>query len=182
MYRANVDHQARTLGIWKGVIHHVSHCFITVEKHTFAVQSLSRVWLFPTPWTAARQASLSFTISRSVLKRMSNELVMPSKHLILCRPLLLLPSNFPAAESFPMSWLFTSGGQRIGASASVLPMKIQGWFSSRLTGLISLQPKGLLWASLVVKNMTAMQQIWVWSLNQEDLLQKGMASHSSTVA
>ena len=57
---------------------------------------------------------------------MSIEPVMPSNHLILCRPLLLLPSIFPAPESFPMSQLFASGGQSIGASASVLPMNIQG--------------------------------------------------------
>ena len=58
-----------------------------------AVQSLSRVQLSATPWTAARQASLSFTISKSLLKVMSIESVMPSNHLILCRPLLLLPLN-----------------------------------------------------------------------------------------
>ena len=56
-----------------------------------SVQSLSRVWLFLTPWTAARQASLSITNSRSLPELMSIELVMPSNHLILCRPLLLLP-------------------------------------------------------------------------------------------
>ena len=59
------------------------------------VQSLSRVRLFATPWSTARQASLFFTISRSMLKLMSIELVMSSKHLILCCPLLLLPSIFP---------------------------------------------------------------------------------------
>ena len=63
-----------------------------------------------------------------LLKFMSIELVMLSNHLILCCPLLLLPSIFPASESFPVSQLFTSGGQIIGASvsASVLPMNIQG--------------------------------------------------------
>ena len=60
-----------------------------------SVQSLSCVWLFATPWTAARQASLSITNSWDLLKPMSTELVMPSKHLILCHPLLLLPSIFP---------------------------------------------------------------------------------------
>ena len=67
----------------------------------------SRVWLFVTPWTAARQAPLFFTISQSLLKLMSNESVMSSNHLILCCPLLLLPSIFPIREktsgSFPMS-------------------------------------------------------------------------------
>ena len=64
------------------------------------VQSLSRVWLFVTPKTAARQASLSFTNSWSLLKLVSIELVMPSKHLILCHPLLLLPSIFHSIRVF----------------------------------------------------------------------------------
>ena len=71
---------------------------------------------------------LFFTISLSLLKFMSTELVMPSSHLVLCRPLLLLPSVFPSIRVFSMSQLFPSGGQSIGAStsASVLPMNIQG--------------------------------------------------------
>ena len=64
------------------------------------VQSLNRVWLFVTSWTAARQASLSSTISQSLLKFMSIESVMPSNHLILCCPLLLLPSIFPSIGVF----------------------------------------------------------------------------------
>ena len=102
--------------------------------------------LFATPWTAAHQASLSFSISWSLLKLISIESVMPSNHLILCHPLLLLPSIFPSIRVFfPMSCLFTSGGQRIEASvsASVHPMNIQGWFPLGLTGWISLQSKGL---------------------------------------
>ena len=81
------------------------------------VQLLSCVRLFVIPWTSARQASLSITNSRSLFKFMSNESVMPSNHLILCRPLLLLPSVFPASGSFPVSQFFTSGGQSIGVSA-----------------------------------------------------------------
>ena len=107
------------------------------------VQSLSRVQLFATTWTAARQASPSFTISWSLLKLMSIESVILSNHLILCHPLLLCPQSFPASGSFPMSGLFALGSQSIGASASVLPMNIQGWFPLGLTGLISLQSKGL---------------------------------------
>ena len=70
---------------------------------------------------------------------------MPSNHLILCCPLLLLPSIFPSIRSFQMSQLFASGGSSIGASASasVLPMNIQGWFPLGLTSLISLLSKGL---------------------------------------
>ena len=65
-----------------------------------SVQSLSRVWLFAIPWTAARQASLSSTNSQSLLKLMSVDSVMPSNHLILCHPLLLLPSIFPSIRIF----------------------------------------------------------------------------------
>ena len=65
-----------------------------------SVQSLTCVWLFVTPWTAACQASLSITNSRSLLKLMSFESVMPSNHLILCRPLLLLPWIFPSIRVF----------------------------------------------------------------------------------
>ena len=107
------------------------------------VQSLSYVQLFATPWTAASQASLSFTISQNLLKLKSIESMMPSHHLIVCRPLLLLSSIFLSSGAFPMSQLFTSGGQSIGASASGLPLSIQGWFTLGLTGLISLLSKGL---------------------------------------
>ena len=74
---------------------------------------------------------------------MSIESVMPSNHLMVCHLFPLLPSVFPKSVSFPVNWLFTLGGQRIGASASapVLPKSIQGWFPLRLTGLISLQSK-----------------------------------------
>ena len=72
----------------------------TSTKVVFIVQLLNRVQLFATPWTAARQASLSFTISQSLLKLMSIELLMPSNHLILCRPLLLLPSIFSSIQVF----------------------------------------------------------------------------------
>ena len=89
------------------------------------VQLLSRVRLFVTPWTVACQAPLSSTVSQSLLKLMSMESVMPSNHPILCHPLPLPPQSFPSG-SFPVSQLFTSGGQAIGASASVLPMNIQG--------------------------------------------------------
>ena len=79
------------------------------------------------PWTAACQASLSFTISPSLVKLVSTELVMPTNHLILCRPLLLQPSIFPASGSFQISQFFASGGLSIAvlASASVLPMNTQ---------------------------------------------------------
>ena len=121
-----------------------------------SVQLLSHVWLFVTPWTAAHQASLSITNFWSLLKLMSTELVMSSNHLILCHPLLLLPSIIPMIRVFSKSQLFASGGQSIGVSAStsVLPMNIQGWFPLGWTGWISLQSKGL---SRVFSNTTVAQ-------------------------
>ena len=75
--------------------------FSFVSFELAVVQSLSRVWLFATPWTAALQASLSFTIFQSLFKLMSVESMMPSNHLILCCPLFLLPSIFPSIRVFP---------------------------------------------------------------------------------
>ena len=74
--------------------------FVYVELSFRSAQSLSRVRLFVTPWTAAHQASLSIANSQSLLKLMSVESVMPSNHLILCHPLLLLPSTFPSIRVF----------------------------------------------------------------------------------
>ena len=114
------------------------------------VQSLSHVWFFATPWTAACQASLSFTISRNLLKRLSMELVMPSNRLILCHPLLLL-SVFPSIRVFsnesairirwPKYWSF-----------SISPTnEYSGFIPLGLTGLISLLSKRL---SRVFSNTT----------------------------
>ena len=105
---------------------------------------LSCVQFFATLWTVACQASLSFTISQSLLRYII-ELVVLLNHFILCCPLLFFAFNFsPVSGSFQMSWLFSSGGQSIGASASssFFPMNVQGWFPLELTGLI-LQSKGL---------------------------------------
>ena len=110
-----------------------------------SVQSLSHVRLFVIPWIAARQASLSITNSRSSLRLMSIESVMPSSHLILCHPLLLLPPIPPSIRVFsnesalrmrwPKYWSF---------SFSIIPSKeIPGLISSEWTGWISLQSKGL---------------------------------------
>ena len=124
---------------WSSSAHRISQARILIA----IFQSLSHVWLFATPWTVAWQASLFFTISQSLLKLMSIELVMPSNHLILCQPLLLQPLTFSSIRVFSMSQFFPSGGQSIGASASVFLMNIQGWFLLGLTGLISLQSRGL---------------------------------------
>ena len=87
----------RIYALWGGKFKSSSTTF---EYMVVIVWSLSRVWLFVTPWTAAHQASLSFTISWSLLKLMSIESVMPSNHLILCRSLLFLPSIFPSTRVF----------------------------------------------------------------------------------
>ena len=96
---------------------------------------------------------LPITNSQSLLKLMSIELVMPSSHLILCHPLSSCPQSLPASQSFPMSQLFTWGGQstRVSAPASVLPMNTQDWSPLGWTGWISLQTKGL---SRVLSNTT----------------------------
>ena len=108
-----------------------------------------------TPCYPVDCSTLGFTVLQylpELLKLMSIESVMPSNHLILCYP-FSCPQFFPASGSFPMSWLFPSGGQSIGASASasVLPMNIQDWFPLGLTGLISLLSNGL---SKVFSNTT----------------------------
>ena len=118
-----------------------------------SVQSLSRVQLFATPWIVARQASLSITNSRSSLTLTSIKSVMPSSHLILCRPLLLLPPIPPSIRVFSNEF-FAWGGHSTGVSAlaSFLPKKSQGWSPSEWSGWISLQSKGL---SRVFSNTTA---------------------------
>ena len=131
---------------WTKQVTFLSVSFLYIKRQSVSsVQSLSHVWLFVTPWTAAHQASLSNTNSKSLLKLVSIESVMPSNHLILCHPLLLPPSIFPSIRSFSMSRFFASGCQSAGisASASVLPMNIQDWFPLGWTGWISLQSKGL---------------------------------------
>ena len=119
-----------------------------IRSHRFSsVQSLSCVWFFVTPWTAACQVSLSITNSRSLFKLiMSIALVIPSNHLILCYPLLLLLSIFPSIRVFSNELVLRIRCQSIGVSAStsVLPMNIQDWFLLGWTGWISLQSKGLL--------------------------------------
>ena len=137
-----INRDGKEESIWKGVILMNYHGPINYLPCLLSVQSSQ---LFVTPWTAVCQASLSITNSRSPPNPMSIELVMSSNHLILCRPLLLLPQSFPASRSFQMSQLFASGGQNIGvaASKSVLPMNTQDWSPLGWTGWISLQSKGL---------------------------------------
>ena len=106
--------------------HEIKRCLLLGRKvmsNLSSVQLLSRVQLFVTPWTAAPQSSVSITNSQSLPKLMSLESVMPSNHFILCRPLLLLLSNFPSIRVFSNE----SSGQSTGVSAStsVLSMNTQ---------------------------------------------------------
>ena len=115
-------------------------------QNAYSVQfSHSVVSNSATPWTTACQASLSINNSQSPPKPMSIESMMPSNHLILCRPFSSCLQSFPASGSFPMSQLFAPGGQSIGvsASASFLPMNTQDWSPIGWTSWISLQFKGL---------------------------------------
>ena len=114
------------------------------------VQSLSRVQRFATPWTAARQASLSIAHSWSSDSCLSSRWCHPTISSSVI-PFSSCLQSFPASGSFPVSQFFASGGQCIGASASVLLMNIQGWFLLGLTSLISLQSKEL---SRVFSNTT----------------------------
>ena len=139
----------------------MSFKLITLKSFFSSVQSLSRVRLFVTPWIAARQASLSITISWSSLKLMSIEL--------WCHPAISSPvdpfsscsQSLPASESFPMSQLFSWGGQSTGISAlaSFLPKKSQGWSPSEWTGWISLQSKGL--SRVLLKTGSSQTYIWI---------------------
>ena len=117
--------------------------FCSLSLWFSSVQLLSRVWLFTTPWIAARQASLSITNSRSSLKLMSTESVMPSSHLILCHPLLLLPPIPPSIRVFsneltlrmrwPKYWSF---------SFSIIPSKDPELTSFRIDWLDLLAVQG----------------------------------------
>ena len=101
------------------------------------VQSLSLIWLLATPWTAAHQAPMSSTVSWTLLRFMSTELVMPSHNRIFCHP-LLLPSIFPSIRVFSKESALHIRWPKYWSLASFLPMNIQGWFLLGLTGLISL--------------------------------------------
>ena len=124
--------------------------------YAVVVQSLGHGWLFVTPWTEAHQTPLSFPVSWDLLKFMSlshwGYLTISSSAAAFSFCL----QSFPALGAFPMSRLFASGGQstRASASASVLPINIQGWFPLELNGLISLLSKG---PSRVFSNTTVPQ-------------------------
>ena len=129
------------------------------DEHDVVVQSFGHVQLFVTPWTAACQVSLSPSSPRAC----SNSCPLNQ----WCHPTIsssVIPfssclQSFPASGPFLMSWLFTSGGQSIGASSSALPMNNQDWLPLALTGLTSLQSKGL---SRVFSN-TTVWKYWFFS-------------------
>ena len=124
-----------------------------------SVQSLSHVWLFATPWTAARQSSPSITNSQSLLKFISIELVMPSNHLIFCCLSLLLPSVFPNIRVFSSeSGLHIRWPKYWSFSLSIIPSKeYSGLFPFRMDWLIFLQSKGL---SRVFSNTTIQKHLF----------------------
>ena len=128
-----------------------------------SVQSLSRVWRFATPWTAARQASLSITNSQSLLKLMSIKLVMPSNHLILCHPLLLLPSIFPSIRVFPVS-------QLLHQAARVLEFQLQHQ-SFQWIFRVDFLYDWLVWSHLVQETLKSLLQHHKW----EALILQGSA-------
>ena len=119
--------------------------YLQVSNTLLLFQLLSCVQLFVTPWTAATQATLYFSISQSC----SNSCPLSQWcYLIIstyASPFSFCLQSFPSSRSFPMNWLFASDGQSIGVSAlaSVLPVSIHGWFLLGLTGLSTLQSKGL---------------------------------------
>jgi len=123
------------------------------KKTTSSVQLLSHVRLFATPWIAACQGSLSITNSRSSLKLMSIESVMPSSHLILCCSPFLLPPIPPSIRVFSNESTLLMRWPKYwsSASASVLPMNTQDWSPLGWTSCVSLQSKGL---SRVFSNTT----------------------------
>ena len=150
-----------------------------------SVQSLSHVRLFATPWITACQASLSITNSQSLLKLMSIRSVMPSSHLILCRPLLLLPPIPPSIRVFssestlrirwPKYWSFSFSISLSNEHPGLISFRMDWLDLLAVQGTISLMAQ-------TVKHLPTMRETRVQSLGWEDLLEKGMAMHSSILA
>ena len=141
------------------------------------VQSVSHVQLFVTPWTAACQASLSFTISQSFLKLMSTESVMPSKHVILCHPLLLLPSTFPSIRVFsnesslhirwPKYWSVSFSISPSNAYSGLISFRIGGFDLLAVQGTLESSPtsqfksiSSFVLSLLYVPNLTSIYDYW----------------------
>ena len=169
-----------TISTWQEVFQALHH----------SVQSLNRVWLFTTPWTVALQASLSISNSRSLLKLMSIESVIPSNHLILCRPLLLISPIYPSIRVFsnesvlhirwPKYWSFSFSIRPSNEYSGLISLEWTGWISLHSKGLSSvfsnttIQKASILWCSafLIVQlshpYMTTEKTIaltWHWQSN-----------------
>ena len=128
-----------------------------------SVQSLSRVWLFATPWIAACQASLSITNSWSLLKHMSIELVMPSNHLILCCPLFLLPSIWPSIRVFSNESVLCITWPKYWSFSFSPPHEYSGLISFRMDWLDLLAVQGTL-KSLLQQHSSKVSILWLSSL------------------
>ena len=171
MQETRVPHPGLGRSLWEGNGNPLEYSCLGNPKGRRAfslVQLFSRVRLFATQWTVTHQASLSITNSRSLLRLMAIESVMPSNHLSSVVPISSCPHSFPASGSFLVSQFFPSGGQSIGVSASesALSMNTQDWFPLGLTGLISLKFKGLSRAfsnTTVQKHQFFGAQLSLWS-------------------
>ena len=191
---------------WRHFLFSIEYSWLPCQ--IYVVQLVSHVWLLMSPWTAALQASLSFTISQSLLKLMSIELVIPSNHLILCSP-LLLPSVFPSIRIFsnephlfrwPKHWSFSISPSneysglvsfRIWLVWSLCNLRDSQESSPALqfeastlkhSAFFMVQLSKISLVAQLLKNLQAMQETQVWSLGQEDPLEKEMALHSSIMA
>ena len=165
--------------IWRLCYSMKNTCY---KRSVQSVQSLSCVRFFVTPWTAKRQASLSITNSRSPTKLMSIESVMPSNHLILCHPLLLLPAIFPSIRVFSSeSALYIRWPRYWSFSISISPSnEYSGLISFRIDCLLSLQSKGLsrVFSNTIVQKCPffgAQPSLWSTCHIRAQLLEKTIA-------
>ena len=141
-------------------IHTHTHTHIYIYIYIFVVvQSLSRLRLFATPWTAAHQASLSFTISQSLLRLMSIESVMPSNHLIFCCLLLLLPSIFPSIRVFSNESALRIRWPKYWSFSISLANKYSGLISFKIDWFDLLAVQGTL-KSLLQNHSTKASILW----------------------
>ena len=156
------------------VIWHILTAVVSVICYVVVVQPLRHVQLFAFPWTEACQASLSFTISQSLLKLMSIESVMPSNHLILCHPLLLLPSVFPSIRvfysesAFHIRWTryLSFGISPNNEYSGLISFRIDSWFDllavSRISSSTTVQKPQFFSAQLSSQSNSHIHT-WSWS-------------------
>ena len=158
----------------------------SIYLHLSSVQSLRHAWLFVTPWTAACQASLSFTNSWSLIKLLSIKLVMPSNHLILCHPLLLLPSIFPSTRVFfnesvlcirwPKYWSFSFSIRASNEYSGLISFRMDWLDLLVVQGTLKSLQEDLKWPNLQVLLLTLLMKIR--SLSQITLLIKWIRCNS----